>query len=78
MYYPADSVISEDNMAENKGFNTSNFGDYNDMDSEVNYQDLFSSTQDQAVVSKVNTSNNRDIAAWCTYCLFVIQCWLLF
>lgn len=56
MYYPADSVIREENgnMAENKGFEMANSGDYYDLDTEVNYQDLFVSAQDQAVVSEVN------------------------
>lgn len=55
MYYPLESLTTEETANANKGFDTANFGtDLYDMDTEVNYQELFSS-QDQAVVSEVNT-----------------------
>lgn len=58
MYFTADTLVEDStsmSAGNAKGFDVPTFNnDYYDMDSEVSYQELFSSAQDQAVVSKVN------------------------
>lgn len=60
MFYSA-HLDDSNNMAHNseKDVQASSFGDYYDMDSEVNYQDLFIAQPDQAVVSKVKSYNQH-------------------